>query len=143
MKQIYRILYCSLNALRGSADQQLVELEKILVSARERNADNEITGALLFNSGYFAQVLEGPVLAVEQTFERIQRDRRHAEISVLESGFVPDRDFPTWSMAYAISNRIAEPAFKALNLPEALHNPTVAGAAIGALLRSLVTPDEG
>lgn len=142
MKQIYRILYCSLNTLQGSTEQQSAEVEEILAKSRRNNIRNEITGALLFNSGYFAQVLEGPPAAVEQTFERIQRDMRHSEISVLECGLVPNRDFPTWSMAYAVSSQVAEPAFKSLNLPNTLNNPTNAGAAIGALLRSLVTQDE-
>jgi len=142
MKQIYRILYCSLNTLHGSTEQQSVEVEKILASSRRNNARNEITGALLFNSGHWAQVLEGPPAAVEQTFEKIQQDMRHSEISVLECGLVPNRDFPSWSMAHAVSNQVAEPAFEFLNLPNALHNPTSAGAEIGALLRTLVTQDE-
>ena len=42
-----------------------------------------VTGALIFNSGVFAQVLEGRRQIIEGDFERIQRDRRHADVHVL------------------------------------------------------------
>jgi len=59
-----------------------------------------VTGALLFNSSYFAQALEGPKLAIEQIFEKIQRDPRHGEVTVLSSQTGGQRDFPEWSMAH-------------------------------------------
>jgi hypothetical protein len=57
-------------------------------------------GTLLFNRGCFAQVLEGPREAVERTFERIQRDPRHADVMPLEFAPVARRGFPSWSMAF-------------------------------------------
>ncbi len=46
------------------------ELHSILLSARTNDAPASVTGALLYNSGNFAQVLEGPVAAVERIFEK-------------------------------------------------------------------------
>ena len=37
----------------------------------------------MFNSGCFAQVLEGPHHAIQATFERIQCDERHSDVTVL------------------------------------------------------------
>ncbi|HEY0418543.1 MAG TPA: BLUF domain-containing protein, partial [Acetobacteraceae bacterium] len=78
-----------------------VELPRILDAARRWNLAQGITGALLFSADGFVQVLEGPMAAVERTFERIQCDPRHADVVVLEAGTLPARDFAGWSMAYA------------------------------------------
>lgn len=77
------------------------EIQKILVVSRRNNSLAGVTGALLFNSSCFAQVIEGPGQAVEQTFERIQRDPRHCDITVLEMAETETREFPTWSMGFA------------------------------------------
>ncbi len=96
---IYRILYCSRNCMIGTLKEQKEEIANILAKSRLNNGRSGITEALLFNSGFFAQVLEGDAAMVEKTFERIQRDMRHDDVSVLECGIVPQRDFPEWSMA--------------------------------------------
>jgi hypothetical protein len=126
MADIYRLLYCSRNSLAGSIEGQKNEIENILAKSRANNSTRGITGALLFNSGFFAQVLEGPLEQVERTFETIQRDMRHDDISVLECGNVPHRDFPQWSMAYASDESSDSSGL----------------ADISSLLRSLVVPDD-
>jgi len=51
-----------------------------------------VTGALIFNAGIFAQVLEGDRQDVALTFERIQRDTRHGDVQVLAFEEVQNRD---------------------------------------------------
>lgn len=63
-----------------------------------------MTGALRFNSGCFAQVLEGPRSAVEEVFERIQQDERHGEVSLLECDPTQSRSFENWSMGFVGSS---------------------------------------
>jgi hypothetical protein len=142
MAQIYRILYCSRNIMPGSLEDKRKEIHRILANSRANNAKLGITGALLYNSGYFAQVLEGPLESVEQTFERIQRDMRHDEVAVLESVFVPERDFPEWSMAFAGAAAEEALACTAFSLPDTLENPSTAATEINALLRTLVVQEE-
>ena len=132
---VYRILYCSRNCMAGTLDEQKQEIAQILARSRVNNAGQGITGALLFNSGFFAQVLEGEAAVVEKTFERIQRDLRHDDISVLECGIVPQRDFPEWSMAYA-NGDAADARFADLSLSTALADQTTAAAEISTLLRT-------
>ena len=60
-----------------------------------------MTGALLYNQGRFAQVLEGPFGAVQSTYERIQADERHADLVVLQAEPVSVRSFALWAMALA------------------------------------------
>lgn len=58
----------------------------------------EVTGALLFNASCFGQ--EGPLPTVQATFERIQRDERHGDVTPLDLGPAERRGFAAWSMAF-------------------------------------------
>lgn len=98
---LYRVLYCSRMCLPFGPDQVDEEISRILAASRRNNAGCAITGGLLFSDGCFAQVLEGPVDGVAKTFERIQCDQRHREVTVLDSQAVRSRQFPAWSMGFA------------------------------------------
>ncbi len=100
MSDLYRLIYTSRNLLPGDEDAQAAAVAGILALSKRNNARVGVTGALLFNAGSFAQVLEGPRLAVEATFERIQRDPRHSDVSVLQCEPVASRGFANWSMAF-------------------------------------------
>ena len=141
--ELYRIVYCSRNLMVGTAatDSHDAELQQILRSAREKNAAASVTGALLFNDEYFAQVLEGPRLAVEAVFERIQRDRRHSQVTVVENGWAATRDFPDWAMAHAQPDEQTPPEGLAATLSLALIQPREAGGEVLDLLKSLVIAD--
>ncbi len=96
---VHRLVYYSQNRLKGSAVENAQHIDRILASSRRNNALVEVTGALMFNASFFAQVLEGPQQAVEATFERIQQDPRHGDVSLLS--FAPNpRAFGAWSMAF-------------------------------------------
>jgi len=101
MTQLHRVLYCSRNLIPGTPEAVAADIGSILATSRRNNARDGITGGLLFSDGCFAQVLEGPLDAVEGAFERIQCDERHSDVTVLQSGPIPARDFPDWSMAFA------------------------------------------
>ncbi len=97
---VHRLMYYSRNRLVGSAELMSASISAILAASRRNNARLGVTGALMFNAGCFAQVLEGPRLAVGQLFERIQQDERHGDISLLAFGPAPGRGFPGWSMGF-------------------------------------------
>ena len=101
MTQLFRIVYCSRNSIPGSTEAMAENIEAILQVSRRNNAHDGVSGGLLFSRNSFAQVLEGPVDAVEAAFERIQCDERHSDVSVVQSGPITKRDFPEWSMAYS------------------------------------------
>jgi blue light- and temperature-responsive anti-repressor len=116
--QLYRIVYCSRNAITGGPAQIEEELEHILDSARRNNSRRGITGALLYNGGSFAQILEGPLDKLELVFEAIQSDERHEDVNVIENGPIAARMFPNWSMAFAASRCPADTA----QVTEAFHS---------------------
>ena len=97
---LYRLVYYSENRILASSANVQAEVDQILAQSRRNNEMVGVTGALMFSSGYFGQVLEGPQAAVEATFERIQQDPRHGDVALLE--FVPtaSRSFDSWAMAF-------------------------------------------
>lgn len=105
---LHRLVYVSRNRIAGGIE---AEIEAILAASRRNNAAAGVTGALIFNSGVFAQVLEGPRRAVEATFERIQRDDRHGAVQVLAFEPVDQRRFAGWSMAFVGRSRQGEDLF--------------------------------
>ena len=97
--KLHRLVYYSQNRLpEGKLTPEVIE--DILSVSRCNNARVGITGALIFNSGCFGQVLEGSADAVEATFERIQQDERHGDVSLLGFEAVPTRAFEAWSMGF-------------------------------------------
>ena len=96
---IHRLVYYSKNRLTDGPLTAWI-IKDILCSSRANNARVGVTGALMFNAGCFAQVLEGPQQAVEETFERIQQDERHGDVSLLHFGPAETRAFENWSMGY-------------------------------------------
>jgi hypothetical protein len=75
-------------------------LTNILLKARDNNARNGITGALICREDLFLQILEGARDRVTSTFSRILRDDRHVEIVNLLTGDIDSRLFPEWSMRH-------------------------------------------
>ena len=97
---LYRLVYYSRNAISGNASALATAISSILAKSQINKQLVGVTGALMFNSGCFAQVLEGPRSPVEEVFERIQQDERHGEVSLLAFEPAPTRAFENWSMGF-------------------------------------------
>ncbi len=76
------------------------ELSQILAISRERNAPDGITGLLLYCDGNFIQVLEGPEAAIRATVDRIRRDPRHHQFTLLLDQPIGERAFAGWAMGF-------------------------------------------
>ena len=137
MAQLYRVLYCSRNRIGGDADTIGRDITSILAASRENNARDGVTGGLLFSEGCFAQVLEGPLSAIEGAFERIQCDNRHSDVVVLQSGPIEARDFPEWSMAFA-GIRPSDNPLVNMALADAFSGRSRAGGAMLDVLKRVV-----
>ena len=142
MPDLYQLVYCSQNTMARAQGGAAIagEIQAILAKSRANNRRAGVTGALLFSADCFAQVLEGPLDAVERTFERIQCDPRHATVTVLRCSRVAHREFCEWSMAYAgDAAQPKEASYAALALGEAFATPGAAsGSKLLALLRGVV-----
>jgi len=71
----------------------------ILESSRRNNPERGITGVLVSHGGWFMQVLEGPVLQVNNLMAKIRSDSRNGEFLLLRANAIVERDFGEWAMA--------------------------------------------
>lgn len=77
-----------------------IELDRLLLRARESNNNNEITGMLLYVDGSFLQIIEGDQKNIQDTFRRIRRSSQHEDIKILFNEAMKERSFVDWSMGF-------------------------------------------
>lgn len=93
---MHELIYRSRSA--GPFDR--AEIGRILATARRINAENGVTGLLLYSDESFVQVLEGEEGAVHETFARIRADPRHRDVTLLADGPAERRRHPDWTMGF-------------------------------------------
>ncbi len=143
MSDLFRLVYASKNLLKGAEPEARGAVETILDASRRNNARVGVTGALMFNDGAFAQVLEGPQKGVEDTFERIQRDQRHGDVTVLECRPVTERGFPEWSMAFVGRSASGQAVWNRLATESGFDLRRLDGDEVFSMLHGLVLEEEG
>jgi hypothetical protein len=94
--QMYYLIYTS-QTRHSWDDAALIELLKRSI---ELNAENEITGMLVFLQDRFIQLLEGTEAQVKSTFGRIVNDKRHEKVRIILQGELEKRIFSGWSMGF-------------------------------------------
>lgn len=110
---IYQLLYIS-TAVRPFSEN---ELETLLLFARKKNHQMNITGMLIYHGGGFIQILEGQKQDVYKLLDSIRNDKRHFGLTVVSEHPVADRAFPQWDMAFKyldISDMADYPAIEVL-----------------------------
>lgn len=80
-------------------------LETLLVDARAHNAEEEVTGVLLYDDGTFFQYFEGPEDGVDRIYTRIKASSQHRSIIELFRNTVDSRNFGTWEMGFSRAPR--------------------------------------
>ncbi|WP_198086921.1 BLUF domain-containing protein [Variovorax sp. E3] len=96
---LYEILYCSTLA----QDLPPPTVGAIVTRARARNAEQGITGLLVFDGQRFCQHLEGPREAVEALMDRIAQDPRHVEVRIAYEGALHGRRYGGFGLGLAES----------------------------------------
>ena len=84
------------------------ELKTLLEKARKKNSSVGISGMLLYHTGSFLQVLEGPEAAVKTLFKVIEKDPRHTSVRILFRDGVETPEFEDWSMGFVDTSRSAK-----------------------------------
>lgn len=74
------------------------EVRKIVIASMNNNRLVNVTGLLLVHDGWFVQVLEGPAASVSETYERVARDPRHTDVTLIEVAPARARAFRDWNM---------------------------------------------
>jgi Sensors of blue-light using FAD len=89
---LVRLAFFSCNEL-GCSREFGPAIRAITTSSWSNNLRDDITGALIYNRRWFAQVLEGAETPVSKTFERILCDRRHSQVTLISMQPVTKRLF--------------------------------------------------
>ncbi len=82
------------------SDMSFLGLMRLLESARAFNQKNGITGILLYDNQQFGQIIEGERVYVMKAWKRIQDDKRHHRIELLEIREIEARSFPDWLLRF-------------------------------------------
>jgi hypothetical protein len=72
----------------------------LLEQARQANARQQLTGALVYGNKRFIQLLEGEQAALEAIYARISRDPRHQHLCRVAYYPVAARRFTEWPLAF-------------------------------------------
>ena len=139
---MYRLVYYSRNLTASDEVMFAPNVEEILAKSRVNNQRDGITGALLFNAGCFAQVLEGPLEQVEGAFERIQQDERHGDVSLLALEPIDHRSFPNWAMGFIGASDIHAKRFAGIGSASGFDPSRLSGDEIHSLLKELAIEEE-
>ncbi len=82
------------------SDMSFLGLMRLLETARAFNQKNSITGILLYDNQQFGQIIEGERVNVMKAWKRIQDDKRHHRIELLEIREIEARSFPDWLLRF-------------------------------------------
>ncbi len=95
---VHVLCYRSRSLIEGPADRETSPVGRLIARAAAKNQRLGITGALLFDGGYFAQTLEGDRQAVQALFAEIERDPRHTDVLLAWELDRETRAFPDWGV---------------------------------------------
>lgn len=141
-QNLHRLVYYSRNHISDDEAVFAANVDDILAKSRTNNVRDRITGALLFNAGCFAQVLEGPLENVEAAFERIQQDDRHGDVSLLALDAIEVRSFPNWAMGFVGASDVNAKRFADIGTSSGFDLSRLSGDQIHTILRDLTIEEE-
>ena len=102
--QLVELSYIS----KATHDMGLSSLVHLFDVARRWNLDHELTGALFYENGHFAQILEGKRKDVLFIWGKIQKDYRHKVLHRIELDEIDQRLFPNWALRFYGGDQIAK-----------------------------------
>jgi hypothetical protein len=96
MTPLFHLVYIS----HAAEDISYTDIREILSVSRKNNAQENITGLLIFREGFFLQLLEGSETAVKNILGKIMMDDRNHSLRVLIETESDQRLFQEWQMAF-------------------------------------------
>lgn len=82
------------------SDMSFLGLMRLLESARTFNQEHGITGILFYDNQQFGQIIEGERANIMKVWKRIQEDKRHHRIELLEIREITERTYPEWLLRF-------------------------------------------
>jgi hypothetical protein len=133
---LVRLIYASRwNVPEGRALDE--EVRKIVIASMNNNRLVNVTGLLLVHDGWFVQALEGPAASVRETYERVAKDERHTEVTLLEVAPAKARAFRDWNMTERRLTALQGPILARFGQEEAFDPAKLTGKQAFELLSAL------
>ena len=95
-KDLVELTYLS----EAVSDMSFLGLMRLLESARAFNQEHGITGILFYDNQQFGQIIEGERANIMKVWKRIQEDKRHHRIELLEIREITERTYPEWLLRF-------------------------------------------
>jgi hypothetical protein len=96
--KLIRLTYFSRNQLDLFNAPMCDRVAEIVASSVGNNNRDALSSVLIYDAKWFAQVIEGDERTIVQRFERILRDQRHCDVSLVAMTPITMRDFPSIPM---------------------------------------------
>ena len=77
-----------------------INIELLAKTSARKNEQEQISGYLCFKDGLFLQYLEGKNSHLNNLYHRIEADKRHQIIQVIDLGEIARQKFQAWDMRY-------------------------------------------
>ncbi|EGU38148.1 BLUF domain-containing protein [Vibrio ichthyoenteri ATCC 700023] len=77
-----------------------IDIQSLLTSATEKNAQLDITGFLMSHSGGFIQYIKGTNNAIDGLYAAISSDPRHSNVTILFESEISQRMYQEWNMGH-------------------------------------------
>lgn len=98
MAELQRLIYRS---LATGTTASLLNVATILAESQRNNDRDGLTGALAAHDDRYIQVIEGRPAALDSLLRRLEGDKRHRGIEVIDRRDIDRRRFDGWAMAHA------------------------------------------
>ncbi|MCB1437031.1 MAG: BLUF domain-containing protein [Rhodobiaceae bacterium] len=138
---LFRLVFYSRSRITELGNSVAKEMRAILDASVRNNPPAGLTGALIFNDQYFAQILEGDRAAVTRSFCKIAADPRHSNQVIVEAKPIEQRMFTDWSMAYAGHSDEIDLLYLKHSVTIGLNPRTMTAASLTAFIADLVRSD--
>ena len=102
--QLVELSYVS----KATQDMGLSSLIRLFDVAHKWNQDHGLTGVLFYESGHFAQILEGKRKDVLFIWGKIKKDYRHKVLHQIEFDEIDQRLCPNWALRFYGGDQIAK-----------------------------------
>lgn len=132
-----RLIYHSENHLGAADGKMIVGLNAIMDAANRNNQRLNVTGALLFDTLWFVQILEGEREAVSATFRRIVTDERHDGVTLMDVRPIKERLFGNWWMGLGLLRGDNRPLYERHSIGQRLDPRRLTGEQVLALALDL------
>ena len=103
-KSLFFLIYVS-ESITSMSERNIAD---ILHASRKNNQPLGITGCLLYQDGYFMQMLEGDRDSVLALIARVKDDPRHRNVKIVAQGDMQKRVFLDWSMGFRDTSNLEE-----------------------------------